>query len=164
MKNKSLLTTFLVLATVLSVTGCTTGTVHDTEINDANYSYIGELPDSQLRNVTVNTSYGFYSDDKLFEYLYDFAPSYCISQNENIITLKLTDTEASQWVNTIDQTSFEGITVDGTNIRVSVGFDLKYPEKITDVIALQKIRVKLLGQNSTIRVYLDGKEQPMMTF
>lgn len=111
-----------------------------------------------MYNISVDTNYGIYSSDKVFDFLHDFVPAYSISQTGTVINIKFTKDEVAKWNETVSSQLFDGIRTDGMNIYVSTGFDTQFTEKIADTITVLKINQQLNGGDDV--VHISGGQGP----
>ena len=160
MKKKIL---YIMLISCMVLTGCGAAEDNGTEITDD--VYCGTMiDDSRLYKVSVDTNYGIYSSDKVFDFLHDFVPAYSISQTGTVINIKFTKDEVAKWNEAVSSQLFDGIRTDGMNIYVSTGFDTQFTEKIADTITMLKINQQLNGGDDVVHIYLEGKDQAVMSF
>lgn len=147
----------------MALTGCGAAEDNGTEITDD--VYCGTMiDDSRLYKVSVDTNYGIYSSDKVFDFLHDFVPAYSISQTGTVINIKFTKDEVAKWNEAVSSQLFDGIRTDEMNIYVSTGFDTQFTEKIADTITVLKINQQLNGGDDVVHIYLEGKDQAVMSF
>ena len=160
MKKKIL---YIMLISCMALTGCGAAEDNGTEITDD--VYCGTMiDDSRLYKVSVDTNYGIYSSDKVFDFLHDFVPAYSISQTGTVINIKFTKDEVAKWNEAVSSQLFDGIRTDEMNIYVSTGFDTQFTEKIADTITVLKINQQLNGGDDVVHIYLEGKDQAVMSF
>lgn len=160
MKKKIL---YIMLISCMVLTGCGAAKENGTEITDD--AYCGTvIDDSRLYKVSVDINYGIYSSDKVFDFLHDFVPAYSISQTGTVINIKFTKDEVAKWKEAVSSQMFDGIRTDGMNIYVSTGFDTQFTEKIADTITVLKINQQLNGGDDVVHIYLEGKDQAVMSF
>lgn len=87
-----------------------------------------------------------------------------ISQTGTVINIKFTKDEVAKWNEAVSSQLFDGIRTDGMNIYVSTGFDIQFTEKIADTITMLKINQQLNGGDDVVHIYLEGKDQAVMSF
>lgn len=153
----------ILLMLCFTLTGCGAEREESTENTDDNYCGI-VVEESRLYNISVDTNYGIYSSDKVFDFLHDFVPAYSISQTGTVINIKFTKDEVAKWNEAVSSQLFNGIRTDGMNIYVSTGFDTQFTEKIADTITVLKINQQLNGGDDVVHIYLEGKDQAVMSF
>lgn len=153
----------ILLTLCFALTGCGAEREESTENTDDNYCGV-VVEESRLYNVSVDTNYGIYSSDKVFDFLHDFVPAYSISQTGTVINIKFTKDEVVKWKEAVSSQLFDGIRTDEMNIYVSTGFDTQFTEKIADTITVLKINQQLNGGDDVVHVYLEGKDQAVMSF